>query len=813
MADPYLRDDARGHIHVDSAERAMREAVTSAFRQYLHAVEQAVLDGNTAQALTAATDPDLDRWPPAHVWRRIVAQHILPTWRRLWRRAFGRFLSKQQRAKLDDNDYIAQQYDDATQRLTGAQWPDEVYNTVREQMQAGWAAGENLRQLRRRVRNVLGPDQWTGRSELVARSESLAALNGGAFRAGQARQQVFGETLFKRWLATHDQRVRPSHWAANGQTVEADEPFTVGGEHLQFPHDPTASPAQAANCRCVLTWHDSDEVSALREQYEQELPNRTDIEGNPIAADGAVTAVKGHMPGTLKRYWTHGKGAAKIRWGTKSDFYRCRRHLRKYVPPHMVNGLCSNLHKRALGVRPGQEGAKKADAGCCPAEDMTDEQIEEALAAMRDDPEIQQELEDHPEGDPQPDETPEPAPTSDDDTDQTGDDAQLWELPGEDEVDDDDLDDGDGNTVIARDFTPSGGPTAGKRKRAEKSRAAMKGGRFPIENGNDLRKAIMSLGRAGGGSRGRAAVKAHIMRRAKALGLTSRLPEAWTKKRTGPNKAASAATSGNAWYERVSEQVPNQPPASWFADPELSGPTKLRVTADGRVYGHIAAWDTEHASLPGVTARMFAADPLHRFHRHPVRTADGERVKTGPLATGGHASTDEHVGLTAAQSHYDDPTFVAADVVTGKDTHGIWASGSLRPGVSPFQVMLLDRYSISGDWRNGELVAACSVSVPGFHLDDDASVYALAADAGPNLPRLADHRPRAAFDPDGYASALVAAGVVTESEPAAARQLDGWELFRQFRQAQQTHESVEAARARVAAAAVEPLRRRVRATR
>ena len=55
----------------------------------------------------------------------------------------------------------------------------------------------------------------------------------------------------------------------------------------------------------------------------------------------------------LMEYWARGEGAAKIRWGQPGDFYRCVAHLGKYVPPNEVEGLCSNLHRRALGTNPG----------------------------------------------------------------------------------------------------------------------------------------------------------------------------------------------------------------------------------------------------------------------------------------------------------------------------------------------------------------------------------------------------------------------------------------------------------------------------
>lgn len=54
------------------------------------------------------------------------------------------------------------------------------------------------------------------------------------------------------------------------------------------------------------------------------------------------------MPPELRRYWQHGKGAAKIRWGTPGAMRRCARNIRKYVGPHRAYQTCNNLSK-ALG--------------------------------------------------------------------------------------------------------------------------------------------------------------------------------------------------------------------------------------------------------------------------------------------------------------------------------------------------------------------------------------------------------------------------------------------------------------------------------
>src|SRR5215831_14918312 len=61
------------------------------------------------------------------------------------------------------------------------------------------------------------------------------------------------------------------------------------------------------------------------------------------------------------------------------------------------------------------------------------------------------------------------------------------------------------------------------RKELAKSGKAMKGGGFPIENEADLKNAIQAFGRACN----KAAAKAHIKKRAAALGKTELLPENW----------------------------------------------------------------------------------------------------------------------------------------------------------------------------------------------------------------------------------------------------------------------------------------------
>lgn len=65
--------------------------------------------------------------------------------------------------------------------------------------------------------------------------------------------------------------------------------------------------------------------------------------------------------------------------------------------------------------------------------------------------------------------------------------------------------------------------SAETRQRMAREGTAMRDGSFPIANEADLRNAISSVGRASDYD----SAKRHIIRRARALGLTELLPEEW----------------------------------------------------------------------------------------------------------------------------------------------------------------------------------------------------------------------------------------------------------------------------------------------
>jgi hypothetical protein len=93
-------------------------------------------------------------------------------------------------------------------------------------------------------------------------------------------------------------------------------------------------------------------ASASRSPYVQELQRESDETAlfALVAVAGRELTLKDRVnTERLKRYWTIGKGAAKIRWGTPGSWRRCHRHLVKYMPPGVAAGYCTNLAKRLGG--------------------------------------------------------------------------------------------------------------------------------------------------------------------------------------------------------------------------------------------------------------------------------------------------------------------------------------------------------------------------------------------------------------------------------------------------------------------------------
>ncbi len=179
---------------------------------------------------------------------------------------------------------------------------------------------------------------------------------------------------------------------------------------------------------------------------------------------------------------------------------------------------------------------------------------------------------------------------------------------------------------------------------------------------------------------------------------------------------------GEALTASAAGLAPSKPPAAWFATPEADEPTPLTVTSDGRVFGHMALWDSCHTGYPGQCVPPPRSPSGYAyFNLGEIECADGSRVAAGALTLDGlHADTDRPLSPQAVRRHYEDTGMVAAFVKAVDGRHGIWVAGTLRADLPERYARDLMGAKPSGDWRQLrpggplEMLGVRAVNFPGF---------------------------------------------------------------------------------------------------
>jgi hypothetical protein len=124
-------------------------------------------------------------------------------------------------------------------------------------IEAGLAEGMGTEEIARNIRKVSQLTPY--RAATVARTETHAAATFGSIETVRQAERELGVRMNKEWLATKDDRTRPEHLAADGQQVEMDGKFSVGGESMDRPGDTGASPHNTINCRCAIIYEEKAE--------------------------------------------------------------------------------------------------------------------------------------------------------------------------------------------------------------------------------------------------------------------------------------------------------------------------------------------------------------------------------------------------------------------------------------------------------------------------------------------------------------------------------------------------------------------------
>ena len=584
------------------------------------------------------------------------------------------------------------QYATVQRILEDSGLPVAVYEDVRDLLKRAASEGWGERKTKIELGRMLGTSRRKGEAttSYAARLRTLART---AATANAAHRMATSDLARKRgrlrWVTVHDNRVRPTHVAADGQVQDLGTPFHVGDAHLLYPGDPAGPLKETANCRCILIPTDARpavnravnakypfadiERTAMKlriEETARRMGEFSDLRyasaGDPVPApEAAPDAPSGRWEGVIAREGEMtGDGRmiedGALRW---DDLPIPLRVAFKDVGGHdgaEVCGRIETVERREggdiyatgtfdLGSAVGTEAFRQVSEQMSNGVSIDTDDVTFRIMAKADMPEA--------------------------DVADSGSDSDAEPSP-------------DGRVKVA---------------------AMSSSDELTVIESARLRAATL------------VAVPAFATARVYAAGKS---PSASATSELGENVDSEEKMARSADADPLSRDsltaaaIPTAPPEAWFKDPGLTGPTALVVEDDGRVYGHIAAWGTCHIGQIGKCVEPPTSPSNYAYFRTgALRTAEGTSVAVGHLTMGtGHAGPRD--SANAAAEHYDNTGTVFADVAAGEDAYGIWVAGSLRPGITAEQVRVARSAPISGDWRtirgSLELVGALAVNVPGF---------------------------------------------------------------------------------------------------
>jgi hypothetical protein len=698
----------------DAAEIRLSTAAADAIDEYATAVHAAVLaDGGP---------PQVDALPTAAEWAAIagnaLTDALVAEYLAIWElgEALLDVLSGPDidvaaiaAAWLAVRQQLAEDYARAAlERLNGipAQMQEALHSVMNTVVLARGSNAE-ARELVADEITEFAPDgggMW--RAERIGQTEATAL----AAAAQQAQAEVAEQTLRaaghggglrKQWLTREDERVRHSHADVHAQVVDVTGTFVVGGLFMLYPGDPAGGPDQVVNCRCELKILGPEGLTAggtpMSRPPTNYLPTvsmRLDHSSSPGASPAAARALAARARNAQKAQKVQNTGAAQLASGGEPELPDGWRGV--LAPLDTLSGD-GRMIKSAAGVRsrpyplpflaqeslePGHFGAVGAgridriwvEGGNLMGEgrfDLSDEQGRAWARRMADG------------------------------------------FAGGVSVDLDDV-------IFSEHFIDR---ETGEEMDVEDALEILWFGEDPNRIEYQMHMDDWRL-------IGHTAVYHPAFFQAQVQPVfgyevsgeiveypAERAAAAIQTEAAAPRRAAAASASAALLAAGV-PAGPAEPPATWFEAPTLPGPTPITVDDDGRVFGHIALWNSCHTGSPDVCiAPPRTSNNYALFHTGEVVTREGDRMSVGRMTVGGgHA--DPWAPVPGAIEHYDNTGAVVAVVRATEDAYGIVVAGALHPHATKQQVADFMLSPPSGDWRrvgaNLELVAVLSVNTPGY---------------------------------------------------------------------------------------------------
>lgn len=245
--DPWLPARLAVQATIAAAERAVFLETWSELSRWLVTTSRRVL-------ATPRPDPQAV-WAGEPSWRQAVERIVTGPIREIIASAYVPLLGEGY--LFDQRPAVVEHLAAVENRMVRT--TDSTFDLVAGEVAKGSQEGESIPEIAARVEQVLsatGTERWENRAVVIARTETLSALNAGRDDAWTAVAEEIEDDeddmeLERFWLATDDLRTRRTHREAEGQRSPVGGTFTVGGVELRRPGDPDAPPQERIQCRCT----------------------------------------------------------------------------------------------------------------------------------------------------------------------------------------------------------------------------------------------------------------------------------------------------------------------------------------------------------------------------------------------------------------------------------------------------------------------------------------------------------------------------------------------------------------------------------
>lgn len=240
MSDPFGRDRDAIRTAIDRAEESLFQRILDVLARWSTRLRDAVFSGRRVDPAGVFTT---ERWFGAELDEVLVEVH------EVFDGAHDDIVDDDPRGYRLAQEFVRQR------RNQLRRIPDSVYAQVQRAVFAADYAGDDTDQLTERIDDILaasGSERWTNRARTIARTEATAAYNAGTFAGFLGYAAQTGGAWSKEWVDVHDDRVRSTHRAVNGQRVPLLLPFSVGGHPGMHPGDEQLPAREVVNCRCGI---------------------------------------------------------------------------------------------------------------------------------------------------------------------------------------------------------------------------------------------------------------------------------------------------------------------------------------------------------------------------------------------------------------------------------------------------------------------------------------------------------------------------------------------------------------------------------